>query len=114
MNSFVKTYALLLVAIIAETLATSSRNASKQFTRLLPTLGAIAGYLVSCYTLSHVLKSMPVGIAYAIWCALGIVLISIIGVVYFKQHLDLPAYIGLGFIVAGVIIINVFSGAVKH
>lgn len=66
MNSFVKTYALLLVAIIAETLATSSLNASKQFTRLLPTLGAIVGYLVSFYTLSHVLKSMPVGIAYAI------------------------------------------------
>ena len=57
---------------------------------------------------------MPVGIGYAIWCALGIVLISLVGVVYFKQHLDVPAYIGLGLIIAGVIVINVFSDSVKH
>ena len=114
MRGALTTYGLLLLAILAETFATSSLNASKQFTRLVPTLCCIAGYVVSFYTFSHVLKSMPVGIAYAIWCALGIVLISAVGVVYFKQHLDIPAYIGLGLIIAGVVVINVFSGAVKH
>ena len=114
MRGALTTYGLLLLAILAETFATSSLNASKQFTRPLPTLCCIAGYIVSFYTFSHVLKTMPVGIAYAIWCALGIVLISAVGVFYFRQHLDLPAYIGLGLIIAGVVVINVFSDAVKH
>ena len=114
MSGAVTTYGLLMVAILAETFATSSLNASQQFTKLVPTLCCIGGYVISFYTFSHVLKSMPVGIGYAIWCALGIVLISLVGVVYFKQHLDLPAYIGLGLIIAGVVVINVFSGAVKH
>ena len=108
------TYGLLLVAILAETFATSSLNASKQFTRLVPTLCSIGGYVISFYTFSHVLKSMPVGIAYAIWCALGILLISAVGVVYFKQHLDPPAYIGLCLIIAGVVVINLFSDSVRH
>ncbi|WP_077072045.1 DMT family transporter [Mailhella massiliensis] len=108
------TYGLLVIAILAETFATSCLNASRQFTRPLPTLCCIAGYIVSFYTFSHVLKSMPVGIAYAIWCALGIVLISAVGVFYFRQHLDLPAYIGLGLIIAGVAVINLFSDSVRH
>lgn len=114
MRGAITTYGLLLIAILAETFATSSLNASKQFTRLIPTLCAIGGYVVSFYVFSHVLKSMPVGVAYAIWCALGILLISAVGVVYFKQHLDLPAYIGLGLIIAGVVVINLFSDSVKH
>ncbi len=114
MSGAVTTYGLLLVAILAETFATSSLNASQQFTKVIPTLCSIAGYVVSFYTFSHVLKAMPVGIGYAIWCALGIVLISVVGVIYFKQHLDMPAYIGLGLIIAGVVVINVFSEAVKH
>ena len=108
------TYGLLFIAILAETFATSSLHASQQFTRPVPTLCSIFGYVVSFYTFSHVLKSMPVGIGYAIWCALGIVLISAVGVFYFKQHLDLPAYIGLGLIIAGVVVINVCSGSVRH
>ncbi len=114
MSGIVTTYGLLFVAILAETFATSSLNASQQFTRPLPTLCAVIGYIVSFYTFSHVLKSMPVGIGYAIWCALGIVLISLIGIFYFKQHLDVPAYIGLALIIAGVVVINVFSSSVKH
>lgn len=114
MRGAITTYGLLLIAILAETFATSSLNASRQFTKLLPSLSAIGGYVVSFYVFSHVLKSMPVGIAYAIWCALGIVLISTVGVLYFKQHLDLPAYIGLGLIIAGVIVINIFSDSVRH
>ena len=85
MSGAVTTYGLLIVAILAETFATSSLNASQQFTRLVPTLCSIIGYVVSFYTFSHVVKVMPVGIGYAIWCALGIVLISVVGVVYFKQ-----------------------------
>lgn len=114
MSGAVTTYGLLFIAILAETFATSSLNASQQFTRFVPALCSIIGYVVSFYTFSHVVKVMPVGIAYAIWCALGIVLISLVGVVYFKQHLDMPAYIGLGLIIAGVIVINVFSESVKH
>ena len=114
MSGAVTTYGLLFIAIQAETIATSSLNPSQQFTRLVPTLCSITGYVVSFYTFSHVVKVMPVGIGYAIWCALGIVLISLVGVVYFKQHLDVPACIGLGLIIAGVIVINVFSAAVRH
>lgn len=114
MSGAVTTYGLLVVAILAETFATSSLNASQQFTKLVPTLCSIIGYVVSFYTFSHVVKVMPVGIGYVIWCALGIVLISVVGVVYFKQQLDLPAYIGLGLIIAGVVVINVFSSSVKH
>ena len=114
MRGTLSTYGLLMLAILAETFATSSLNASKQFTRLIPTLCAVGGYVISFYIFSHVLKSMPVGIAYAIWCALGIVLISAVGVIYFKQHLDLPACIGLGLIIAGVAVINIFSDSVRH
>lgn len=114
MRGTVITYALLLVAILAETFATSCLNASRQFTRPLPSLCAAAGYALSFYVFSHVLKSMPVGIAYAIWCALGIVLISAAGVVYFRQHLDMPAYIGLALIITGVAVIHLFSDSMKH
>ena len=114
MSGTAVTYGLLFIAILAETFATSSLNASKQFTKLVPTLCAVLGYVVSFYVFSHVLKSMPVGVAYAIWCALGIVLISIVGVVYFKQSLDMPACIGLGLIIAGVMVINLFSNSVRH
>ena len=114
MSGTAVTYGLLFIAILAETFATSSLNASKQFTKLVPTLCAVLGYVVSFYVFSHVLKSMPVGVAYAIWCALGIVLISIVGVVYFKQSLDIPACIGLGLIIAGVMVINLFSNSVRH
>lgn len=71
-------------------------------------------YIGAFYFLSITLKELPVGIAYAIWSGLGIILISVIGVVIFKQHLDLAAYIGLGLIVAGVIVVNVFSKSVTH
>nr|WP_233238397.1 SMR family transporter [Bordetella sp. LUAb4] len=104
----------LAVAIIAELIATSSLKASEGFTRLLPSAITVVGYLVSFYFLSQTLREIPVGIAYAIWSGVGIVLISIIGLVFFKQHLDLPALIGIGLIVAGVIVMNVFSDTVKH
>ncbi len=109
-----KAYLVLLLAIILETIATSLLNKSEQFTKLVPSVLTLLGYGMAFYCLSYVLKSIPVGIAYAIWSGMGIILISIIGTVVFKQHLDTAAIIGLGLIIAGVIVINVFSNSVSH
>lgn len=109
-----KSYFVLLLAIIFETIATSFLNKSGQFTKLVPSILTVVGYAASFYCLSIVLKTIPVGIAYAIWSGVGIILIATIGFIFFKQHLDLPAILGLGLIIAGVIIINVFSKSVSH
>ncbi len=90
-NNLMKAYFILLLAIVLETIATSFLKQSEQFTKLLPSIVTIAGYAGSFYCLSIVLKNIPVGIAYAIWSGMGIVLISAIGWAVFKQHLDLPA-----------------------
>ena len=87
---------------------------SEQFTRLLPTIAMLAGYMLSFHLLSHALRTVPIGIAYAIWSALGIVLITLIGIFVFKQMPDVPAYIGLALIMAGVIVINLFSKMEVH
>lgn len=109
-----KAYFILLLAIILETIATSFLKQSEQFTRLFPSVITIAAYAASFYCLSLVLKNIPVGIAYAIWSGMGIVLISAIGWLVFKQHLDLPAISGLALIIAGVLVINIFSNSVPH
>lgn len=109
-----KSYLFLFLAILFETVATSFMKQSEQFTKLVPSVVTIVGYVGAFYCLSLVLKTIPVGIAYAIWPGVGIILITLIGLVVFKQHLDLAAFIGLGFIIAGVIIINVFSHSVSH
>lgn len=87
---------------------------SEQFTRPLPSVVSVAGYLLSFYLLSHALRTLPVGIAYGIWGAVGIVLITLIGVFAFHQKPDLPAIIGLALIIAGVVIINFFSKMQVH
>lgn len=109
-----KIYFILLLAIVLETIATSFLKQSDQFTRLLPSAVTILGYAGSFYCLSIVLKNIPVGIAYAIWSGMGIVLISAIGWLVFKQHLDLAAILGLALIIAGVLVINIFSNSVSH
>lgn len=109
-----KSYLFLFLAILFETVATSFMKQSEQFTKLVPSVVTIVGYIGAFYCLSLVLKTIPVGIAYAIWSGVGIILITLIGLVVFKQHLDLAAFIWLGFIIAGVIIINVFSHSVSH
>lgn len=114
MSAIVTSYTALLLAILFETVATSCLKLSEQFTRLIPSLFCAACYGASFYFLSHVLRTLPVGIAYAVWSGLGIVLISLIGKFAFKQHLDLPACIGLGLIITGVIVVNVFSKSVAH
>ncbi|ODT16703.1 MAG: quaternary ammonium transporter [Kaistia sp. SCN 65-12] len=114
MSSPLVTYASLGIAIACEVMGTTLLQQTQQFTRLLPTLGTIACYGAAFYFLTIVLKTMPVGIAYAIWSGLGIVLISAIGLVLFRQTLDTAALIGLGFIITGVIIVNLFSNSVSH
>ena len=114
MSASLNTYGFLLLAIMFETVGTSSLARSEQFTKLGPSLVTAGGYLAAFYFLSIVLKTMPVGVAYAIWSGLGIVLISAVGVLAFKQHLDLAAYIGLGLIVCGVLVVNLFSKSVVH
>lgn len=106
--------AILLLAICLEVTGTSALQASQQFTRPWPTLLMALCYAGSLYLLSVTLKAIPVGIAYAIWSGIGIVLIALIGYLVFDQKLDLPAIIGLGFIVVGVIVVNVFSNSIMH
>jgi len=105
-------YLYLVIAITAEVLGTSALKASDGFTRFWPIVSVIISYGVSFYFLALVLKTLPVGIAYAIWSGLGIALITLVGYVVFKQTLDLAAIIGMLLIVAGVAVINVFSKTV--
>lgn len=108
------TWAALLGAISFEVLGTTLLQQSQQFTKPWPTAGLAVCYAAAFYLLTIALKQMPVGLAYAIWSGLGVVLISIIGLFLFKQKLDLPAIIGLIMIVGGVVVINVFSKSVTH
>ena len=102
------------IAIIAEVVATTALKASNEFTRLWPTLLVIMGYGIAFYFMTISLRVLPVGIMYAIWSGVGIVLISLLGWLVYKQTLDIPALIGMGLIIAGVLVINVFSGSVRH
>lgn len=109
-----KQFIFLFLAIILEVVGTSGLKASAQFTKLVPSVITVIAYVCAFYFLGLTLKTLPVGIAYAIWSGVGVVLISLIGLLFFKQSLDLPAVVGLGLIIAGVIIINIFSKSVSH
>ena len=104
----------LAIAIIAEVIATSALKASHEFTRLVPTLIVVTGYLTAFYFLTLSLRVIPVGIAYAIWAGLGIVLIAIISWIVYGQKLDLPALLSMGLIISGVLVINLFSNTGGH
>ena len=104
----------LAVAIISEVIATSFLKSAERFTRFWPSVVVVAGYLLAFYLLSLTLKTIPVGVAYAIWSGVGIVLIALSGWLFLGQSLDMPALIGLSLIVAGVAVINVFSRTVAH
>jgi small multidrug resistance pump len=108
------TYLYLIMAVGFEVIGTAALQASEQFTRPKPLILTAIGYAAAFYFLSLVLRSMPVGIAYAIWSGLGVVLITIVGLVWFGQKLDIPAIVGLALIIAGVAIINLFSKTVVH
>ncbi len=102
-------YMYLVIAIVSEVVATSALKSSDGFTKYGPSLVVILGYGISFYCLSVVLKTIPVGVAYAIWSGMGIVLITLLGWLVFSQRLDLPAFLGMALIVAGVIVIYAFS-----
>ena len=103
----------LAVANLAEVIGTSALKASNGFTVWLPSLAVVAGYEMSFYFLSLALRAIPVGVAYAIWSGAGIVLISVIGWALFRQRLDAAALVGIGLIIAGVIVIQLFSTTVR-
>jgi len=107
-------YIYLIVAVAAETIGTTALQASSQFTRLWPSVLVVIAYAVAFYFLAIVLKYIPVGIAYAIWSGLGIVLISLIGLVVFGQALDPAAILGLAMIIGGIVVIQLFSGSATH
>jgi len=100
---------ILGMAIAAETVATSAMKSSEGFTRLVPSVIVVIGYAIAFYFLSMTLKEIPVGIAYAIWSGVGIVLISLVGWIMFGQKLDAPALIGIALIISGVVVMNAFS-----
>lgn len=104
----------LAIAIVAEVIATSALKASHEFTRLIPTIIVVIGYLTAFYFLTLSLRVIPVGIAYAIWAGLGIVLIASISWILYGQKLDLPALLGMALIISGVLVINLFSKTGGH
>lgn len=108
------TFIYLALAIVSEVVATSALKASAEFTKLIPSLIVIIGYCISFYFLTLVLRTIPVGIAYAIWSGVGIVLVTLVGAFLYKQIPDIPAVIGMGLIIAGVVIINVYSKTLVH
>ena len=107
-------YLYLTIAIVAEVVATNALKASEEFTKVVPSIVVVVGYGAAFYFLSLVLKVIPVGIAYAIWAGMGIVLVAIVAAIVFKQVPDLPAIIGMLLIISGVVVINVFSQTITH
>lgn len=109
-----KIYLILGISICAETLATTMIKASDGFSRLIPSVLVVCGYVISFYGLSQVVKSMNIGIAYAIWGGMGIFLVSAMSFIFYKQKLDLPAIAGMLFIALGISIIQLFSKSVPQ
>ncbi|MCA1494315.1 DMT family transporter [Sinorhizobium alkalisoli] len=107
-------YTVLVIAIVFEVLGTSAMQAAQHFTRLAPTLLMVVCYAVAFFFLSYTLRYIPVGIAYALWSGLGIVLISLVGYMTFGQKLDFAAILGLALIIAGVLVLNLFSKSTFH
>ena len=107
-------YIYLIVAVAAETIGTTALQASNQFTRVGPTILVVLAYAIAFYFLGVALKYIPVGIAYALWSGLGIVLIALIGFAVFGQTLDLPAVLGLAMIIGGIVVIQLFSKSATH
>lgn len=107
-------YGLLVLAILAEVVATSFMKLSDGFTRLGPSLVTVAGYAIAFYCLSLALRSLPTGIVYAVWSGLGIVLITLVAWLFQGQRLDPAAVAGMALIIAGVVVMNVFSSAAPH
>ena len=107
-------YLYLIIAVLAEVAGTSFLKATEGFTKPAPTAFVLVAYGLAFWMLSLSLKTMAVAVVYALWCGAGIVLIALIGWFVLKQPLDLPALVGIGLILAGVLVINLFSSSVRH
>lgn len=107
-------YFYLAIAIVSEVVGTAALKATEEFTRLIPSLIVVVSYASAFFFLNLTLRTIPVGIAYAVWAGCGIVLICVVSWVLYKQALDAPAILGIGLIAAGVVIINAFSGSISH
>ncbi|MEZ6047853.1 MAG: SMR family transporter [Planctomycetaceae bacterium] len=107
-------YLYLALAIIAEVIGTTLLKSSERMTKPVPTFIVIISYLIAFYLLSLTLEKIPTGVVYAIWSACGIVLISVLSYIFHKQTLDTPALLGMGLIIAGVLVINLFSKSISH
>lgn len=114
MMTLLTAYALLGIAIFAEVAGSSFLLASNGFTRLWPSLAVVGFYVLSFFLLAQVLKVVPLGVAYAIWSGVGVAATALVGFVVFRQALDLAAVLGIGLIMAGVLVMNLFSGAGHH
>ncbi len=104
----------LSLAIVAEVVGTSFLKSAEGFTRLVPSVAVVVSYVVAFFFLGLALKTLPVGVAYAIWAGVGVALIALVGYAFFGQRLDAPAIVGMALIVAGVVVINVFSRTVSE
>ncbi|MDD5712381.1 MAG: multidrug efflux SMR transporter [Smithellaceae bacterium] len=109
-----KYYLYLLLAIFSEVVATTSLKATESFTKLVPSLIVVVGYMIAFLFLSICLERITVGVAYAIWSGVGIILVALAGFVFYRQSLDAPAVVGMALIVAGVVVMNLFSGSIVH
>ena len=114
MSPLLIAYGWLFLAIILEVTGTSFLQASQQFTRWLPSLVTVAAYVGAFFFLSLSLRAIPLGVAYAVWGGVGMVLVSAVGVWVYRQPLDAPAVLGIGFIVLGVVILNTLSKSITH
>lgn len=109
-----QTYLYLLIAVVFETFGSSCLQASQQFTRFWPSVGVIVGFGAAFWFFTLVLKVLPLGVTYALWSGIGMVLIALSGWVLFGQKLDLAATLGIGLIIAGIVVINLFSNSSTH
>ncbi len=109
-----KNWLFLLVAIVSEVIATSALKSSEGFSRFWPSVIVVVGYGIAFYCLALTLRVIPMGVVYAIWSGIGIVLITLVGWFLLDQKLDLPAMLGIGLIAAGVVVMNVFSKSMGH
>ena len=114
MSPIMMAYGLLALAIVSEVTGSTFLVKSEGFTKLGPSVAVIVLFSIAFYLLSQVIKVIPLGIAYAIWAGVGIILTAIIGYFVFRQSLDLPAMLGIGLIVSGVVVINLFSNYTGH
>jgi len=107
-------YIYLAIAILGEVMATSTLKATAEFTRFWPSVVVVVGYGIAFFFLTWVLRTIPLGVTYAIWSGLGIVLVALAGIFLYRQIPDLPAILGMALIILGVVVIQLFSKTVSH